>query len=189
MLSRLIAPLSLIAALVVALASCQQCSMVTESDLGNTTTPSTNGLISDAFTVSGDNVPNPLVQLLAYHIVCQVVAPTRGMYRYFSVIANYTANGEFGSSQFDFGCNQQGEWSSVVAGSTDFAITTPPDGDFETTPRIDCGLCISPQQFSRSVLDTHCVRKLPTVTLCPLFIFGKRDKGDHQSHLKTGTQR
>ena len=134
--------------------------MITQGDLGSDAAPSTSGLISDALTLGAENVGNPPVQLFEYHVVCEVVAPTRGTYRYVSLIANYTVgSGEFRTTQFDFGCTERNEWDTVVAGSSDSIVTTPPDGSFDTTPRSDCGVCISPRRLSNADTETHCVRK------------------------------
>ena len=149
----------LLATLLIALCNGQQCSMITQSDLGSVAAPSTNGLISSALTIGAENAANPLVQLLEYHVVCEVVAPTRGTYCYVSLVANYTVDFEFRTTQFDFGCTERNEWDTVVAGSSDSIVMDPPDGSFDTIPRSDCGVCISPRRYSDSDTETHCVRK------------------------------
>ena len=137
----------------------QQCSTITQSDLGSSTAPSTSGLISSALTIGAEIATSPLVQLLEYHIVCEVVGATRGTYSYVSLIANYTVDFEFHTTQFDFGCTVRNEWDTVVAGSSDSIVTDPPDGSFDTTPRSDCRVCISPRRLGDADTETHCVRK------------------------------
>ena len=160
MVSQLTTPcFGLLAALLIALSNGQQCSTITQSDLGSTAAPSTSGLISSALTIGVENAGNPLVQLFEYHVVCEVVAPTRGTYRYVSLIANYTINFEFRTAQFDFGCTERNDWDIVVAGSSDSIVTDPPDGSFNTVPRRDCGVCISPRRLSDSDTETHCARE------------------------------
>ena len=138
----------------------QQCSMITQSDLGSSTAPSTSGLISSALlTISVENAGSPFVQLFEYHVVCEAIAPTRGMYSYVSLIANYTVNSEFHMTQFDFGCTNRNEWDTLVDGSFLSIVTDPPDGSFSTVPRSDCRVCISPRRLTDSDAETHCVRK------------------------------
>ena len=160
MMSQLSAPCyGLLASLLIITSNGQQCSEITQGDLGTTAAPSTSGLISSALSLGIENAHNPLVQLFEYHVVCEVVAPTRDTYRYTSVITNFTADGVFRTTQFDFGCTERNEWDIVVAGSSDSIVTDPPDGSFDTTPRSDCGVCISPRRLSASDTETHCVRE------------------------------
>lgn len=155
----------LLASLLTALSSSQRCPMITQSDLGSSTAPSTSGLISSALTFGVENTGNPLVQLFEYHVVCETVAPTRGTYHYVSLIANYTIDSEFRTSQFDFGCTERNEWDTLVEGSSLSIVTDPPDGSFSTIPRRDCRICISPRRLTGSDTETHCARKF-TLILC-----------------------
>ena len=149
----------LLATLSIAVSNGQQCSMITQSDLGSSAAPSTSGLISSALTIGVESAGNPLVQLLGYHVVCEAVAATRGTYLYVSLIANYTINFEFCMTQFDFGCTERNEWDTLVDGSSIFIVTDPPDGSFNTVARSDCRACLSPRRLSGSDTETHCARK------------------------------
>ena len=96
-----------------------ECPEIQESDLGNTTTPGTSGLIAEAL---GEPSQTPNILVLQANIVCLGAGPTRGRYRYASVVASYTCTGsvsqgsctgEITLSQFDYECADVGsgpEW-------------------------------------------------------------------------------
>ena len=140
----------------------QQCQRITGSDLGSSNSPSQSGLIAQSFVaVGGDNVAAPFIQILAFHIVCEAAGNQRNTYRYASLIANYTSNSQAALSQFDYQCTSSGVWGSNVAGSSVGVITSPPDADFTTRLRQDCGICVNPvrSQFGNTDFVTHCLRK------------------------------
>ena len=134
-----------------------QCLMITDDEIGNSTGPSATGLISQARGLKyyGGRV-SPKIHVLAYNIVCTSVFRERDTFRSISLVANYTelthgdSTSQFYSSQFEFGC-EGNAWSSR---SDNHGITTPPDANFSTPLREDCGLCIKGNVARDS--ENHC---------------------------------
>jgi len=169
-LSRLVMFLYLIA--VISFARGQvDCPEFTDGLLGSTTAATATGLVRAAFANSaGESSPLAItVQVHASRTVCLRSGRTRNTYSGVSVVVNYTCsggsnplcNGNPTNSQFDFECvsSPSLEWAASVIGSTENIITTPPTGNFATTLRRDCGVCISParDQFgSITNNEQHC---------------------------------
>ena len=154
-------------ALIVVPVSCQSdCPPFNESDLGNTDARSRAGLVVGAFqAVSGDpSLVN--VQVHTSRIVCLVSGRNRDTYRGVSVVVNYTCTGAHSNcngnpilSQFEFECVAGTTWSPIVSGSAANIITTPPSGNFSTTLRRDCGVCVSPMRSPFGTItnnEQHC---------------------------------
>lgn len=124
-----------------------QCSMITDEEIGNFTGPSAAGLISQARGLEYYDGVNPQIHVLAYNVVCTSVFSQRDTFRYVSLVANYTELNHMDStplmysSQFDFVC-QEGPniWRTSKSGN--HGIITPPDANFSTPLREDCGICI-----------------------------------------------
>ena len=73
-----------------------------------------------------------------------IIAPTAGSVR-----------------QFRFGCAADGSaWAVRTNLGTDHIVTVP-TGNFDTPPRTDCGLCLSPMHSAggNADPDTHCICK------------------------------
>ena len=154
-LSRLGMFLYLIA--VISFARGQDCPAFNRDLLGSTTAASTTGLVRDAFAaITGETSPSAItVQVHASNTVCLRSGQTRNTYSGVSVVVNFTCNGASNTacngnptnSQFDFECvSNPLQWASSVIGSAANIITTPPSGNFTTTLRRDCGVCISPNR-------------------------------------------
>ena len=150
---------------------CQvDCPPFTADLLGSTTAASTTGLVRDAFAaITGDTFSSATVQVHASNIVCLRSGQTRNTYSGVSVVVSYTCNGASDpagngnptDSQFDFECvsSPSLQWAAGVGGSADNIITTPPTGNFATTLRRDCGVCISPARFPFGTItnnEQHC---------------------------------
>ena len=142
----------------------QGCEQITQSDL--------EGLIADTF-ISGDNPEPPNIDVFWSKTVCLTPSSTRGRYSFVSVIVAYRCeevsmgcDGNY-TSQFDFQCSDNisdPTWVASVFGSSDHVRTSPADGDTSTELRMDCAVCISPDQAVSIGLmdldrDTHCARK------------------------------
>jgi len=108
--------------------------------------------------------------------VCLRSGRTRNTYSGVSVVVNYTCsggsnplcNGNPTNSQFDFECvsSPSLQWGASVGGSSDNIVTTPPTGNFATTLRSDCGVCISPARSPFGTItnnEQHCLCTLSTV--------------------------
>ena len=146
------------------------CPAFTADLLGSTTAASTTGLVRDAFAANtGETSPSAItVQVHASNIVCLTSGRTRNTYSGVSVIVNYTCNGASNpacngnptNSQFDFECvSGPIRWAASVGGSADNIVTTPPTGNFATTLRRDCGVCISSARFPFGTItnnEQHC---------------------------------
>ena len=152
------------------------CPVIDASVLGNTEAPSQEGAIAASFSL-GQGLSLPLVQLLAFRSVCLAPAASRDLYRFASVIANFSCepgvlcptNGGVGgsnfSAQFDFECldvRTDGAGPRWVASLFGGSYTSPPDGTFSTLPRTDCAFCVNPSPSVAGVLglspdvETHC---------------------------------
>ena len=154
-------------ALIVVPVSCQvDCPPFNENNLGNKDALSTTGLVGRALqAVSGD--PSPVnVQVHTSRIVCLTAGRTRDTYRGVSVVVNYTCTGAPSEctgnpilSQFEFECVAGPTWTASVDGSATNIITTPPSGNFSTTLRRDCGVCVSPMRSPFDAItnnEQHC---------------------------------
>ena len=131
----------------------QNCSIVTESDLGNPSMLSSEGIIS---AVQG----RALVQVLQINIVCLSSGQRRNTYSTASVLARYNCLNCTASmmmqelvNQFTFPCNMQNQWVPPSGG-----ITPDPMANFTTPLDRNCGLCLypSPDDFRPDPV-THCV--------------------------------
>ena len=159
-LSRLAVGLILI--LVLSFARAQvDCPAFNVSDLGATDMRTPSGLVVSALQAVSGDPSNPVrVQVHGSNIVCLRSGRTRDTYSGVSVVVNYTCTGPPSEctgnpilSQFDFECitTNPVRWAASVDGSSSNIITTPPDANLLTTPRTDCGVCIS---AARSIVAT-----------------------------------
>ena len=152
--------LALFAYLVSVLAFTQgldQCPEITQSELQT--------LIRNSYG-GGDNPDRPDVTVSNSSIVCRATGPSRFMYRFLSLVAEYECSGNPCESpgtivgQFDTQCIE-GEWRAMVLSfANDEIRTVPSNGDFTTVPRSDCSLCLSPERADAFDLvtdtETHC---------------------------------
>ena len=132
------------------------CPPFTQDFLGTTDALSTTGLVREAFQANTgpEDALRLAVQVHASRTVCLRNGRTRGTFTGVSVVVNYTCTGASSEctgnptlSQFEFECVANPvRWAASVAGSAANIITTPPDGSFSTTPRTDCGVCVSPRR-------------------------------------------
>ena len=166
-LSRLTVGLILISVLSFARAQVD-CPAFNISDLGATDMLTQGGLVGSAIAaVSGDPTRAVSVQVHDSNIVCLRSGRTQDTYSGVSVVVDYTCSGAFTEctgnrilSQFEFECVANPvRWAPSVDGSASNIITTPPDGSLSTTPRTDCGVCISPARSIFATItnnDQHC---------------------------------
>ena len=151
-----------------------ECPVIDGSILGTTDAPSHDGAIAASFAL-GQGLFPPLVQLFAFRRVCLSPAASRGLYRFASVIANFSCEGVLCppsggvgglnfTAQFDFECvdfaNGIGpHWGASLLGGS---YTGPPDGTFSTRLRTNCSFCVNPSPDVAGVLgltpdvETHC---------------------------------
>ena len=141
------------------------CPAFNASDLGATNMLTQAGLVGSAFAaVTGDLLPVS-VQVHNSNIVCLRSGRTRDTYSGVSVVVTYTCSGTPSEcsgnpilSQFEFEC-VAGTWAPSVGGSASNIITTPPSASLSTTPRTDCGVCVSPARSIFAAItnnDQHC---------------------------------
>ena len=139
------------------------------SDLFNGGTLETQ--MSTAIT-EGDT-PSPTITVLRNHTVCLSVGPTRDKFSSISLVIEYTCTGNAfcpsgqAVEQFDFGCNNQGEWIFGQFSNFDAGQEQNPEANFDTTLRMDCGVCFSVSQSPDNPPDpvTHCHGRPHTVLL------------------------
>ena len=153
-----------------------ECPAIQESELGNTTTPGTSGLIADAITL-GDSGSVPDILVLDSQTVCLAVGPTRDLYRYVSVVVSFNCSGSLAPGnalgistcdgeltvQFDFECVAGPQWQRAVTLGGD-NVFNPADGSLTTSLRTDCSFCVDPTiagSFGLTVdMATHCAGRL-----------------------------
>ncbi len=122
----------------------EDCPMLLESELGDTTAVTGTGLLADALSLSGD--AGTIVQLLQFNIVCLAQGTVRDTNRSLSLIAEYRdAGGTVATTQLHLQC-VGGTWSTNNFGSSSTAASTPTNGTLTTTLRTDCFLCLNPSQ-------------------------------------------
>ena len=128
-----------------------QCPIIIGDEIGNFTAPSSIGLLSQARRLESRNHVNPKIQVLDYKIVCINVFDRRDTFRSVSLVVNYTESRSMDStpqentSQLDLRCNNKlnvwERYSNPSANRNRYGITTPPDANFSTPLREDCGSC------------------------------------------------
>ena len=116
----------------------------------------------------GDDPDLPDVTVRNFRIVCRATGPSRFMYRFLSLVAEYDCDGAACEDanivgQFDTQCID-GEWRAmVISFSNDEIRTVPANGNFNTVPTSNCSLCLTPERAIsfRLVTDTetHCLGK------------------------------
>jgi len=158
--------LSLLAAAAAQLGDCDL------SDLFNGGTLETE--MSEAI-ITGDSPSTPTITVLRNHTVCLSVGPTRGKFSSISLVIEYTCTGNVfcpsgqAVEQYDFGCNNMGEWFFGQFSNFDDGREENPEANFTTTLRTDCGACfpVHPDTVNPPTIDpvTHCHGRPHTVLL------------------------
>ena len=108
-----------------------------------------------------------------FHIVCLGHSRQKNRYRAFSVLVEYTCEGNAqclgGTEQFDAQCTTDNTWGARVQGAVEeLSRTTSPTATFSTELREDCFVCASLTITDDIGLpdpdddETHCVGKLNT---------------------------
>ena len=136
----------------------QDCERIAASDLGSSSGPAEQGLIAERLSLESSE---PVaVQLLRFHIVCEVIGLSEGRSRQVSLVADYSVNDVTTSSQFEFVCNNN-IWELIPTFRLDNTVTTPPTATFATPPRTDCINCLSPNRAgSNTAGPNHCEGKV-----------------------------
>lgn len=119
------------------------CEMLQESDLGNTSIPSTEGLLAAQ--------QGFLLQILETHTVCLGQATLMNHYRSVSVVVRYRReNGSEEVVQVEYQCVNN-EWVG------DMLPTSPPRANFSTPLRTNCSKCTPEPLFDGAPIeDQHC---------------------------------
>ena len=123
--------------------------------------------------LNGDTPSPPTITVLRNHTVCLSVGPTIDKFSSISLLIEYTCTGSAfcpsgqAVEQFDFGCNNQGEWIFGQFSNFDAGREQNPEANFDTTLRMDCGVCFSEPQSPDDPPDpvTHCHGRPHTVLL------------------------
>ena len=126
--------------------------------------------------LANNNSTPPAVTVLRNHTVCLSAGPTRGSISSISLVIEYNCTGSATCSpggsaveQYDFGCNNQSQWSFVQFGDVEHGRTIDPTANFVTSPRTDCGACfpVHPNPEDPPTIDpvTHCHGRPHTVLL------------------------
>lgn len=134
------------------------CRTLQDSDLGNTSMLSTDGLLAEALRAENADIP---LQILESNTVCLVQGTIRDMYMSVSLVVRYRiANGTELVVQVEFMCsnNMWGNKNPVPS------VTLSPEGNLSTPLRTDCSGCSKPESTSdlASSPEQHCVCKCVT---------------------------
>ena len=126
-------------------------------------------LIGGTF-ITGDSPTTPTVNLVeSFHTICLAPGITRDEYRFVSLLANYTCEGNSNCpsgtavSQFDFSC-RNGDWEGSIFGNSDHIRSDDPQSDFSTATQEGCSICATQAALRGAGLGeltidnaTHCV--------------------------------
>ena len=164
-------------------AQSQSCPPITISDLGSTTSFSSDGLVAEGIVPQGESVPSIPVRIMNYTIVCDASGNRRDTSSYVSVVVqcqcdysstNPTLTDCDGSTivtrQYQFQCIERNGgivWAAVVGGNTFFVQTLDPTATLSTPLANQCRRCIDDQQSSSTSVDdtTHCNREFKSVII------------------------
>ena len=134
------------------------CVMLQESELGNTTVVSNTGLLADALAAS--NQPGDAYQLLEFNTVCLGQGSVRDTYRTTSLIVRFRDNEDNEwTMQLHYQCNR-GVWNITADGFGSSAnAVTAAGGTLTTALRTDCFLCLDPTLASggQTSVEEHCI--------------------------------
>ena len=128
------------------------CPMLQESELGNTSAPTSSGLLAIALMISTGE-QSVSIRLLEFKAVCLAQGTVNGTYRSTSVITTWEAiSGIVQTTQLDLQCDM-GSWTIDTVGV--------PVGTLMTTAlRTDCILCLDVfRSAGVSSIMEHCFRK------------------------------
>ena len=116
--------------------------------------------------IKADGSSTPTVDVMSFHPVCRAFDSVQNYYRTMSVLVNYTCSDNPSCpsgtvvEQIESECDN-GTWSNVVHGSTDFTRSQTTEASFSTSTRDNCSLCVSPELGATLSLTsdsvTHCV--------------------------------
>ena len=165
------------------LAQLHNCELITESELGSTTTHSQDGIIPTALATGGGTNPDrPFILIRGYRVTCSVAGIAPDTYQYLSVVVSFSCadrgglpcissifplidgEGDF-TMQFELRCTSSKEWTrgndfTTTESST---ISNPANGNLMTPHNRRCGLCLNNDErvlrLPTSVLyntESHC---------------------------------
>ena len=148
------------------LASAQydDCAMLQESELGDTTALSSTGLLADALAIQSGDAPL-MYQLLEFNTVCLGQGSVRDTYRTISLIVRFRDSGGTESTmQLHFQCGS-GAWNIPADGFGSSAnAVTAAGGTLTTALRTDCFLCLDPSlaPAGQVSVEEHCLGTVNT---------------------------
>jgi hypothetical protein len=136
----------------------QECEELQLSDLGDTSTPSSTGLLAGSLiTVSGLSMPT--VQVFQFNTVCLAQGNVRGRYRSVSLVVLYfeMTTSSNATAQVEYQCSA-GTWGSN-------GVEINPVGTLTTPLRTNCTLCIAPGTVSSLISSPadHCAGKCSVI--------------------------
>ena len=126
------------------------CAELRISDLGDSTAPSTQGLLATALATGNTN---PSVQLLQFNTVCLSQGSVRDRYLSVSVVVRYRRDGMEATAQVEFQCQNNETWIFPVQ----FSAFLNPSVTLSTALRTDCVACIPQEDIYLYVtIEEHC---------------------------------
>ena len=152
------------------------CPLVTIDDLGSNTEFSTQGLVAQGISPTGESAASIPVRIRNFTRVCDAVGNQINTSSFVSVVVEFQCDFQSAISslavcsnpnnivtrQYQFQCteqNRQPTWGVIVSGSNLFVQTLNPTATFSTPLADQCRRCIDDQQSSRADPTTHCDRE------------------------------
>lgn len=130
------------------------CPPLQDSQLGNTSMPSTEGLLAETLKAESGNAEREPVQILGSNPVCLVQGTMRDTYQAISIVVRYLSNGVEMVLQAEYMCNDM-EWGF---GGSGVSLTHEVMATLNTTVLTNCSLC-APPAVGGSPIE-HCICKL-----------------------------
>ena len=168
------------------------CPEIATSELGDTSTHSTDGIVPPSFLPPAETSSPPALLIYEHQVTCSVAGTTPDTFQYLSVVVFFncadqpsgaldcedTFLGGVGNftMQIELRCSPTGpnvEWirGDFILADTPSTITAPADGSLATERDSQCGLCLKNSRSGTllpgSVYDTesHCVGEFITSTV------------------------
>lgn len=133
----------------------QDCLILQPSDLGDTSAPSSVGLLAETLAAEFGTGP-PSIQILEINPVCLAQGTMRDRYRSISIVVRYlrAADNMEVEVQVEYDCNNaSGQWRF----NPTVAVTVNPEVTLATAVRTNCILCGNSRQVTTVELnENHC---------------------------------
>ena len=174
-------------------AQTENCPLITESELGNTTAHSNVGVVPTALTISDVNTVRPALLIYDYQITCSVAGTAPETYQRLSIVVALNCLGRISISgtlacdavdsalggegnftvQIDMRCTSTG-WKrgtdTIIEGNTPKnSLEIPANGTLDTALDSQCKLCVN-NRLRESALTSTAVYNDESHCVCKLVV-------------------